>query len=315
MACTQASPRLPTDPSLLTDSLHSGTHPTDPSLPIDSLHSGTHPRLSTDGLHSGSHPRLPMEGLHSGTHPRLPTDGLHSGYNPSLPTDCIHSGTHPRLLTGTMTCSLPRMKMKRTQEASPTLDVTISPHPKSTRRLRTGTENPHCTTRRRIYYTVKPWEKSKYKYSCVTPPYYAKINFALSPRCSRKTCPTGNTRGASHLPHIERSGEQQVPRQDCNQHARLFLNDKSEKSNVKYLEVMDAVADSADTMMQMLHNLQDQYITGQSRQRLAVEGDAKVYNILKSLKFEYGEEYEWLIPYPRDWHMLENFQNVLMMLD
>jgi len=26
------------------------------------------------------------------------------------------------------------------------------------------------------------------------------------------------------------------------------------------------------------------------------------------LKFEYGEELKWLLPYPGDWHMLKNFQ-------
>ena len=43
-----------------------------------------------------------------------------------------------------------------------------------------------------------------------------------------------------------------------------------------------------------------------------MKGDAKLYEILKSLTFEYGEELSWLIPYPGDFHMLMNFQKALM---
>lgn len=32
-----------------------------------------------------------------------------------------------------------------------------------------------------------------------------------------------------------------------------------------------------------------------------LEGDAKLYEVVKSLKFEYGEEFNWVIPYPGDW--------------
>ena len=38
----------------------------------------------------------------------------------------------------------------------------------------------------------------------------------------------------------------------------------------------------------------------------------KLYEILKSLTFEYGEKLSWLIPYPGDFHMLMNFQKALM---
>ena len=60
--------------------------------------------------------------------------------------------------------------------------------------------------------------------------------------------------------------------------------------------------------MQILHDLHDRYISGQKRQQLIVEGDTKVYEILRSLKCEYGEELNWLLPYPGDWHLLKNFQ-------
>ena len=60
----------------------------------------------------------------------------------------------------------------------------------------------------------------------------------------------------------------------------------TERSEVSYLQVMDAVADSKDTIMQMLHDLYQQYIVEQNRQWLLVEGDNKVYELLQALKFE-----------------------------
>ena len=45
---------------------------------------------------------------------------------------------------------------------------------------------------------------------------------------------------------------------------------------------------------------------------LLVAGDAKVYDVLQFLKFEYGVEYSWLIPMLGDWHLLKNYQIALM---
>ena len=53
----------------------------------------------------------------------------------------------------------------------------------------------------------------------------------------------------------------------------------TEKSNVLHLKVMDAIADSKDTMMAMLHDLHKQYIEEQGQQWLVVEG------MLKCMKF------------------------------
>ncbi len=86
----------------------------------------------------------------------------------------------------------------------------------------------------------------------------------------------------------------------------------TERSQVVYLEVMDAVADNKDTIIQMLHDLHQKNVCDGSMQWLVVEGDAKVYDILQALKLEYGEEMEWLIPYPGHWHMLKNVQPALM---
>lgn len=34
--------------------------------------------------------------------------------------------------------------------------------------------------------------------------------------------------------------------------------------------------------------------------------------MVKSMKFEYGDELKWVIPYPGDWHLLKNYQIALM---
>ena len=87
----------------------------------------------------------------------------------------------------------------------------------------------------------------------------------------------------------------------------------TEKLRVFYLKVMDAKADSKDTMMQMLNDLHQQFITKENRHWLVVERDAKVYETFQSLKYEYGDELKWFIPYPETaWSMLENDQKALM---
>ncbi len=74
----------------------------------------------------------------------------------------------------------------------------------------------------------------------------------------------------------------------------------TQKSNVKYHSVMDAIADTKDTMMAMLHQLHEEYIITLKQTYLDVEGDAKLFEIFQSLKHEYGQELKWLIPYPGD---------------
>ena len=88
----------------------------------------------------------------------------------------------------------------------------------------------------------------------------------------------------------------------------------NEKSNVAYLEVMDAVPDCRDTIMQLVHSLREKFIVGQGMRWLVVAGDAKLYEVIKSVKFEYGEELSWLIPYPGDFHLLMNYRKALMNL-
>ena len=77
-------------------------------------------------------------------------------------------------------------------------------------------------------------------------------------------------------------------------------NSSAQRSKVAYLRVMDAVADNKDTVLQLTHDLYQQFIVDQKMKWLVVEGDAKVYEVLKALKNEYGEELQWMLPYPGD---------------
>ena len=46
-----------------------------------------------------------------------------------------------------------------------------------------------------------------------------------------------------------------------------------------YLQVLDAVADKKDTLMELLHYLHQEYIVNQGKSYLLLEGDAKLYEV------------------------------------
>ena len=86
----------------------------------------------------------------------------------------------------------------------------------------------------------------------------------------------------------------------------------TETSMVVYFHVLDALSESKDTLMRILLDLHKRFITGQNKKWLVVVGDAKVYDVLQSLKHEYGEDLKWLVVYPGDWHLLKSYQLSLM---
>ena len=59
----------------------------------------------------------------------------------------------------------------------------------------------------------------------------------------------------------------------------------TEKFQVAYLEVMDAIPDSKYTLLELLHDLFAKLIKDQSGEYLVIEGDQKLYDVLQSLKF------------------------------
>ena len=87
---------------------------------------------------------------------------------------------------------------------------------------------------------------------------------------------------------------------------------EDEKSNIVYFDVLDAIADKKETVLLVLDKLRKHIVEGLGKEWLVVAGDAKLYDVLKAIKREYGDEFKWLICYPGDWHMLANFQKALV---
>ena len=80
----------------------------------------------------------------------------------------------------------------------------------------------------------------------------------------------------------------------------------------EYLDVLDENADSRDTIVEVVSRLYHEFKIGESRSHLVVVGDAKTYQHLQNIKIDYGEKLSWLLPFPGDFHILMNYQPVLM---
>ena len=87
-----------------------------------------------------------------------------------------------------------------------------------------------------------------------------------------------------------------------------------EKSTITTLGVLPDCADNINSLKSILDNLHDLYGIGTQMSWLPVIGDQKIFAHLQKLKRHYGRELDWLIPFPGDWHMMKNFQPVLMKL-
>lgn len=87
---------------------------------------------------------------------------------------------------------------------------------------------------------------------------------------------------------------------------------KADKSNVVYMQVLDAKSECKDTLMTIMFDLHERFIERQGKKFLVLAADSKLYEVLHSLKYEYGEELDWVLPFPGDWHLLKTFQIALM---
>ena len=95
----------------------------------------------------------------------------------------------------------------------------------------------------------------------------------------------------------------------------LSVSEKSnspEVASVAYVAVLDEVADEKDTVLHIINSLYVEHVHKHSKQFLVLEGDAKTYDTIQAVKFEYGSDLNWLVPYPGDWHLLKNYQICLM---
>ena len=69
---------------------------------------------------------------------------------------------------------------------------------------------------------------------------------------------------------------------------------------------------SRTTIISILSKAYETFVIKQNQKWLIVVGDAKTYDIVRSIRSEYGQQIKWLIPWPGDWHILLNYQKVIM---
>ena len=205
---------------------------------------------------------------------------------------------------------------KRTQRPSPVpspLKLTRSPLPKIQRRMRTGTENSDTTKDTPSHLSIQMMcdHMIQQQPACIKKKTLADFYVSFDE--------------LQALSDLQKDTNTYMLYQTTlykNSTDKIFINIQNffsvirpthtETSKVMYVDVMDAVADSKDTITQLLQCLYEEYIIEKGQQMLVVAGDAKVYELILSLKFEYGEALKWVIPYPGDWHLLKNYQLPLM---
>ncbi|XP_030853471.1 uncharacterized protein LOC100890520 isoform X1 [Strongylocentrotus purpuratus] len=84
------------------------------------------------------------------------------------------------------------------------------------------------------------------------------------------------------------------------------------KSKCSYLYVLDEKADCPGTLKRTLGILYDTFKVKDETNHLIIAGDGATIKLLLNIKKEYGPSLDWVIPYLGDWHVLKNFQEVLM---
>ena len=85
-----------------------------------------------------------------------------------------------------------------------------------------------------------------------------------------------------------------------------------EVSKVTYVEIISEKADCKATLIRVIGRLQNIFVEQYRQKYVLVVGDAKTYNLIQSIRYEYQSCLKWLIPFPGDWHILYNYQKALM---
>ncbi|CAG2218428.1 unnamed protein product [Mytilus edulis] len=100
---------------------------------------------------------------------------------------------------------------------------------------------------------------------------------------------------------------------------QTFISEKNsnipvETANVKYHSLLNEQADSKETLKTILDTLHQDFKIGRELKHLVVVGDGKTYDLLVKLKLELKDDLSWLLPFPGDWHILKNYQRMIMKL-
>ncbi len=85
-----------------------------------------------------------------------------------------------------------------------------------------------------------------------------------------------------------------------------------EVSNVTYIEIISERADSKPTLIGVISRLQKIFVQELNQKYVIIVGDAKRYNLLQEIRYEYKSQLKWMIPFPGDWHVLYNYQKALL---
>ena len=76
---------------------------------------------------------------------------------------------------------------------------------------------------------------------------------------------------------------------------------------------MEITSERAEpTLIGVIARIQQTFVQELNQKYVIVVGDAKTYNLLQEICYEYKSQLKWLIPFPGDWHVLFNYQKALM---
>ena len=79
-------------------------------------------------------------------------------------------------------------------------------------------------------------------------------------------------------------------------------------STYRYIEVLDMNADSKEAVLTSLATLHKELNIGVDLKHLVVVTDAKIFHYMHEIRNEHKGEFDWVIPYPGDFHILLNYQ-------
>ena len=84
-----------------------------------------------------------------------------------------------------------------------------------------------------------------------------------------------------------------------------------DSSIIYYMELLDENADCEETMARVAEIVLEK-VNLSTQKWVVLVGDGKTYEHLLRVKRLYGSEFQNLLIFPGDWHVLKNFQQVLM---
>ena len=79
------------------------------------------------------------------------------------------------------------------------------------------------------------------------------------------------------------------------------------KSQIIFLELIPEYADRKDVMLTAINRLENIFIKVLGWKHLVVSADLKSFQMICSIKDDYREEMDWLLPYLADMHILMSY--------